>query len=47
MPDLLDVSMELSASLKGLPESGEHPFSSALHFATQQGHLECVQILLK
>ena len=47
IPDLLDVSMRLSACLRGLPESGDHPFTSALHCATQAGHLECVQILLR
>jgi ankyrin repeat protein len=46
LPDLLDTSMELSAGLRGLPESGEHPFKSALHFAAQGGYLHCVQILL-
>jgi ankyrin repeat protein len=46
IPDLLDTSMELSASLRDLPESGEHPFKSALHFAAQGGYLQCVQILL-
>ena len=47
LPDLLDTSMELSAGLRGLPESGEHPFKSALHFAAQGGYLHCVQILLE
>ena len=46
-PDLLDQTMELSASLKGLPGSDEHPFKTALHYAAQFGHSQCVQILLE
>ena len=39
--------MKLSASLKGLPKCKDHPIKTALHYAVQAGHLECVKILLQ
>lgn len=39
--------MQLSASLQGLPECGDHPKKTALHYACQEGYTQCARALLE